>query len=74
MTEKRRPSDKAPETDQPAEKTPSHNVGAVIAIGAGMGLVVGLLSGNPLVGLLIGAGLGAVAGAARSTHRPQRAP
>lgn len=74
MTGKFRLSDTAPDTDQPAEKTPGPTVGAAIAIGAGIGLVGGLLSDNPLFGLLIGAGLGVVAGAVRSTHRPPRAP
>ena len=42
---------------------PTIVLGALIAIGAGLGIVVGLLFGNMLIGMLIGAGLGTLIGA-----------
>lgn len=62
------------QTDKPAGNQPNVNVGASIALGAGMGLVAGILSRNPLLGLLVGAGLGTVVGAVRSSHRAPRTP
>lgn len=49
-TNRRRPSD----------------MGLAIAIGAGIGMILGLMIDNPLTGMLMGAGLGVIAGAIRN--------
>jgi len=42
-------------------------IGGFIAIGAGLGIVVGLLLDDLVLGMLYGAGLGTVVGAVRET-------
>lgn len=53
-------------------------LGSLIAIGAGLGMVAGLLFGDMLLGMLYGAGIGTVVGAVyemwrRSVARESRA-
>ncbi|MDI6900932.1 MAG: hypothetical protein QMC79_04480 [Anaerosomatales bacterium] len=45
------------------------SMGTFIALGAALGLVVGLLAEQMVIGLAIGAGLGTVGGAVFETYR-----
>jgi hypothetical protein len=48
------------------------SLGALIGIGAGLGIVVGALIGEPALCLICGAGLGTVSGAVLETMRRPR--
>ena len=58
-------------SDQQDRKSPSSawSMGALIGIGAGLGLVAGTLLDNIALGLAFGAGLGTVAGAIVEANR-----
>jgi hypothetical protein len=51
---------------------PTIVLGSLIVIGAGLGMVVGLLLGNMLLGMIYGAGIGTVAGVVLETLRRRR--
>lgn len=54
-----------------SERKPSPylGMGALIGIGAGFGLILGLLLDSMPMGMIVGAGLGTVAGAVVETRR-----
>jgi hypothetical protein len=55
---------------RPRANQPTIVLGSLIGIGAGLGLVVGILLGNLALGMTFGAGLGTMVGAVLETRRP----
>jgi hypothetical protein len=55
---------------RPRANSPTIVLGSLIGIGAGLGLVVGILLGDLALGMTFGAGLGTVVGAVLETRRP----